>query len=356
MNPSKSEHRNLYYYILFTSILMEAAGLYLLAKNYPEFNIRIISEITGCHFAAAVLCALSLFTHNDLEIKRIYLFAYTMILTIPVFGFAGIILFINKTKYEKSEDIFEDFHKQILEGLEISPAYAPTMKKSFKYLKESFEIEPLKSTIELADVKRKLAIIKSLGKIHDQSIIRTIKSLLNDPHMDVRYYAGEELARFSERFSTLINQVKKEIELRPDDYALHCELGSLYMRHALSGILEEGSENEELEHSRRSLEKSLSLNNNQFEAKFLLGRLFLFQNQFEKAILLLREANQIKDDDIPTLLTIAECLWYKEDIAALGQIINRIEKLIDKYNGEDKSDITEFLNNWRIENANKTNQ
>jgi tetratricopeptide (TPR) repeat protein len=164
--------------------------------------------------------------------------------------------------------------------------------------------------------------------------------------MDVRYYAGEEIARISEFLATLINKTKDEIAAHPEDYGLYRELGELHIRHALSGLFEEPAQKDEFENAEKALRKSLEIKQDQFEGQLLMGRLYFILKDYDKAQGFLEMAVKMNPDDVPSLVSQSECYWEKRDFDRLKATIAALKEKMEKYDGEDREEISLFIESW----------
>jgi len=333
---------------LFTfalSILSEFYGIVMLHTHYLESHRYGALSILLFHVIAALLAALALHIHHS-DKRRFAHFAFVFVLCLPVAGFLGVLQLLYETKDDTASKLFEEYRKHVDTGISGNVKSMLPLRKSLRYLRESIDIEPLAGSAEGGSARNRLSVIRSLGRIGTPSAVRALKEFLRDPHMDVRYYAGEEIAVITERFNLLINEIKTQITDRPGDWRLHCELGNLHNRHAQSGLFDEGSGRDELLKAKEALIQSLSLNDVQFEGHYLLGKALTLLEEFNEAIVHLKKAVEQKPDDLQVLVGIAECAWEMKDLACIDQYVDRMRELIEAYDGSDRVQIVEFLNSW----------
>ncbi len=307
-----------------------------------------VPMILGLHFIAALTASVAVSLYSPLT-RKCALFAFIFILATPLLGYITLVKLMARTESSTASDLFAEYSAHIKSGTFKGIPGSQAHKKSLTYLKEGFEIEPLSSTMENADSKAKLTVIKSLGKIPGPDTVRALKSMLTDSHMDVRYFAGEEIAKVSEFFSILISEARKEIALHPDHAPLYCELASLHMKHSLSGLFDESSAGPELQSAKEALDKSLQLNGMQFEARYLSGRLHMELHEYERALEYLESARAIKENDVPLMVAIAECYWEKKELGKLEHCLEVIRNGIHDYRGEDKPALIEFMEGWNYQ-------
>jgi hypothetical protein len=340
--------RSFHFYIaLALSPVFELLALWLLWTGYPAYRSFSIPLVLAFHLLAAVMAAVAVWLYSPLT-RKAALFSFVYILAAPFLGYYSLVQLLARSEKQISPSgLFTEYSAHIKSGFHRESPAVQAPKKSLTYLKEGFEIEPLSSSLENADSRVKLTVIKSLGRIPGPDTVRALRNMLDDTHMDVRYYAGEEIARVSEFFSTLITEARKEIANRPDDAALYCELASLHLKHSLSGLFDENSMAPELQNAKEALERSLQLKGVQFDARYLSGRLFMELKEYDKALEYLESARAIKENDVPLLVALAECYWGKKNLEKLDDCIEVLRKDIHNYRGEDKPALIEFLEGWR---------
>lgn|GEM_PF-1171405 len=338
-------NRFVFFFIFVISMICEFYCVVMLHTHYHVINQFGAFTIVLFHAAAALLAALSLYFHHT-EKKRFASFAFIFVLSLPIAGYLGILQLLYETREETASRLFDEYRNHIDSGIHTNVKVMLPLKKSLRYLRESIDIEPLAGAAEEGSARKKLSIIKSLGRIGTPVAVKALKDFLKDPHMDVRYYAGEEISTISERFSVLINEIRTRIADESDDWKLYCELGNLHIRHAQSGLFEEGSERDELLNAKEALQKSLTLNDDQFSSHYLLGKTLSLLKDFREALWHLEKANQIKPDDLQVLLSIGECAWEMKELRHLNLSVEKMRALIKDYNGDDKVLIVEFLNSW----------
>lgn len=333
---------------LFTfalSILCEFYGIVMLHTHYLESHRYGALSILLFHVTAALLAALALYIYHTGK-RRFAHFAFIFVLCLPVAGFLGVLQLLYETKEDTASKLFEEYRRHVETGVGSNVKSMLPLKKSLKYLRESIDIEPLAGSAEGGSARNRLSVIRSLGRIGTPSAVKALREFLRDPHMDVRYYAGEEIAVITERFNLLINEMKTQITEKPGDWRLLCELGSLHIRHAQSGLFDEGSGRDELLKAKEALLQSLSLNEEQFEGHYLLGKALALLEELNEALVQLKKADELKPDDLQVLVGIAECAWEMKDLACIDQYVDRMRELIEAYDGSDRVHIVEFLDSW----------
>lgn len=318
-------------------------AIYLLLAGPSDYGREPVSLIISAHLLAALLAGVSIHIHS-IERQWSSLLAFVLVLTLPVIGYIATWQLIKARASLKYSDLFIQYGKHISSGSGGDSSTAPGKKKSLAYLKERFNIGSLSSTLDKADTDRKLRMIRSLGKLPGAHAVKMLKKLLEDGHMDVRYYAGEELAKVGELYGTLIHEMKKSIARHPEDPGLYCELGSLHMRNALSGIFEDNRE--ELENAKRALLKSLELKEDHPGARELLGRLYIHIGEWDRAIETLEPAMKMSEVTMSAMIALAECYWMKRDFRLLRSLIEKAKAASGDYEGEDKSNILQFIESW----------
>lgn len=334
-----------FFFIFVISLICEFYCIVMLHTHYHVINHYGALTIVLFHAAAAILAAMSLFFHHS-DKRRFAAFAFIFILCLPIAGYLGVLQLLYETREETASRLFEEYRNHIEAGIQHNVKASLPLKKTLRYLRESIDIEPLLGGAEEGSARKKLSIIKSLGRIATPVAVGALKDFLKDPHMDVRYYAGEEIATITERFSVLINETRTRITEGSDDWQLYCELGSLHIRHAQSGLFDESTERDELLNAKEALQKSLTLNNDQFNGHYLLGKTLLLLKESVEALRHLEKANQMKPDDLQVLLCIGECAWEMKDLNYLNICVEKMRALIKEYEGDDKMLIVEFLNSW----------
>ncbi len=338
-------NRSVFFLIFALSLICEFYGVVMLHMHYHVLHHYGAFTILFFHLTASVLAALAVYLHQS-ENKRFALFAFIFVLCLPVAGYLGVLQILYETREDTASKLFDEYRRHIDTGLHSNVKVMLPLKKSLRYLRESIDIETLAGAAEEGSTRKKLSIIKSLGRIGTPVAVKALKDFLKDPHMDVRYYAGEEIATNAERFSVLINEMRTQIAERSDDWKLYCELGSLHIRHAQSGLFEAGAERDELLKAKETLLKSLSLKDDQFDGHYLMGKTLSLLKDYREALIHLEKADHIKPDDLQVLLSIGECAWDMKDLHHLSLCVEKLRPLIESYNGNDKVLIVEFLNSW----------
>jgi len=341
----------LFFMLLVLSLVLEVAACYLLWAGYPLYSAPAVPMTVGFHLLAALTAAAAVWSYDPLT-RKCALFIFIFILTTPMLGYITIVQVLARADSHVTSALFAEYTEHIKSGTYRASLAGQVHKKSLTYLKEGFEIEPLSSTMENADSKAKLSVIKSLGKIPGPDTVRALKGMLADSHMDVRYFAGEEIAKVSEFYSILISEARREIDLHPGNPALYCELASLHMKHSLSGLFDENSAGPELQSAKEALERSLQLNGMQFEARYLSGRLYMELHEYDRALEYLESARAIRENDVPLMVAVAECYWEKKELGKMEPCLEVIRTGIHEYRGEDKPALVEFLEGWKHQGDN----
>ncbi|MDQ7823466.1 MAG: tetratricopeptide repeat protein [Candidatus Eremiobacteraeota bacterium] len=330
---------------LLLSIGAESSALFLFMACYEHGAAGSAPPVILAHGAAALCAAIATFFHSP-EKRRLALFAFVFLFTVPLAGYVALIQMLYGGSSEVS-GLFIEYRRHVEAGMTRDPVHRKKVRKALSYLKEGYELEPLSTTLVDADPRTKLNIIKSLGKISGPETVRSLKSLIDDPHMDVRYFAGEEIAKIAEFYSIIIGEMKSEASRNPRDARVFAELGSLHLRHALSGLFEGAMKRSELERAAEALGRSIELKDEQYEAHFMMGRLLLFRGDIDDAVPHLRKAIVLKPGDIAALTVLAECFWEKRDFLSLNDSVKTIEAHIAGYKGDDKPDMEEFIASWK---------
>ena len=335
--------------------MLECISVYILFSAYPNYSFPIIIEVIVMHIISAFLggCISVRFLSGKGKFSIVVL---VFLLTVPLLGYIGILQLFLVRNVKDTTVLYKEYREHILSGIE-KKADRKKLKNSYEHMRRSFEIESVYDTIRSpARLDRKLDIIRNLGRIKNKASVKALKILLSDPHMDVRYYAGEELSKIADKYNIFINQLKADTEKSPLDYKLYLELGSLIIDYAFSGIFERREMEEELREAEQALKKSLEINQAQFESNFLLGYIYIFRKEYDKAggfynaALTIRKNYDIDIDDLPVLLGLAECYWQKKDLAGLDNYVKEIRERLLDYTGDDKDVIKDFIYSWSGEN------
>jgi len=330
-------------FFMVPSFLLEGFSLYLLLRNYTDFEIFII---TG-HILASLLASLSVYVLKDKR-RTFYPFVFVFLLSLPVFGYIGIYQMLQDQDKRKAVNLYEEYREYILSGTK-DRKKTQKLTKSLDFLKLNIELQPFRDSVRVEeDFEQKLNLVKSLGKLVSHNSIEMLKDLLNDRHMDIRYYAGEELAHISEKYNLFINELKLELKKYPSDYRIYLDLGSVIMEYACSGLFDNYKTiKDELENAKSVLGKSLELNSEQYDAHFLTGKIYLYERDYDKAIEYIKKALSSKEYDMSSLIVISECYWQKKDLKNMEVYIKKIEPLLTTYEGAEKEKITDFIDYWR---------
>ncbi|MEQ8192410.1 MAG: hypothetical protein ABRQ39_30875 [Candidatus Eremiobacterota bacterium] len=330
-------------FFMISSFFLEGFSLYLLFCNYIDREVYII---TG-HIMASVLASLSVYLLKD---KRtpFYPFVFIFLLSLPAFGYIGIYQMLQDKNKGQTVNLYEEYREYILSGTRDRDK-TPKLTKSLDFLKLNIDLQPFRDSVRIEeDFSQKLNLVKSLGKLVSHNSIEILKDLLHDPHMDIRYYAGEELARISEKYNLFINELKLELKEHPSDYRTYLDLGSVIMEYAFSGLFDNyKTVKEELKNAKSALSKSLELNSDQYEANFLMGRIYLYERDYDKAINHIKKSLSSKEHDMSSLTAISECYWQKKDLKNMNIYIKKIEPLVESYEGDEKEKIKDFIVYWR---------
>jgi len=349
---------NIILLVLITiSFFMECVSIYILFSSYPDYSFSTISEIIITHLAATFLAARTGVAYLSTK-KKFFSLILVFLFTVPLLGYIGILQLFLARKAKEAVLIYKEYREHILSGSEKNENRLK-LKDSYEYMRKSFEIESVYDTIKGdGGLEKKLDIIKNLGRIKNKASIKALKILMADPHMDVRYYAGEELSKIADEYNIFINEIKTDTLRVSHNDKLYLELGSLIIDYVFSGIFQRDEMKKELEEAERALKKSLELNPTQFEANFLLGYIYVFYKEYDKArgfyndALNIRKMQESDIDELPVLLGLAECYWQKKDIAQVDNYIKEIRERLSDYSGDDKEVIREFIYNWSGDNGN----
>jgi len=273
-------------------------------------------------------------------------------MTLFLAGYIIIIQFCYEVYFSKTPRLYEEYRQHILSGLEQSNSLPP-FKDSYSYLRRNIDFESVYDSIkDDKDFPRKLKAIKTLGKIKNPDSIKALRVMLSDPHMDIRYYAGEEVASINEQYNIFINELKKELTRKPTDTQTYLETSNLLIDYAFSGFFELEEIKEKLEEARITLKRVLELDPALFEAHFLLGYIYLFNKEYGKAIdcykkvLDIKNTFSLKGNDLSTLLGLTECYWQKKNLKEVDIYIKKIEEILIDYKGKDKELIINFIDTW----------
>lgn len=331
-------------FFMIASFLLEGWSLYLLSCPYANSYVFIIISL---HITASLLASLSVYFLKDKR-KTFYPFVFMFLLSLPLFGYIGIYQMLQKKKTEKAVNLYQEYREYILSDMRDRET-TPKLTKSLDFLKLNIDLQPFRDSVKIEnDFGQKLNLVKSLGKLVSHNSIEILKDLLHDPHMDIRYYAGEELAHIAEKYNLFINELKQEIKENPSDYRIYLDLGSVIMEYAFSGLFDNyKSIRNELENAKSFLTKSLELNLNQYESHFLMGQIYLYERDYDKAIEHIKKSLSIKENDMSSLINLAECYWKKKDLKNMDIYIGKIEPVLETYEGDEKEKITDFIDCWR---------
>ncbi|MFP4499194.1 MAG: tetratricopeptide repeat protein [Vulcanimicrobiota bacterium] len=336
--------------LIIISIILEIAAIVMVYNQYPDYNSTVVARILAAHVLAATAAAITCYFFQG-ERKRIYPFAFVMILTIPVLGYVNLFQILSAHKRKANVGLYEDYREHISAAFR-KVDNVEKLKSSFDYLKKGIELEPIKDAMEekhtFAD---KMGLIRNLGRLSDRMSIRTLKDLLDDENMNVRYYAGEEVAKVIEQYNIFINGIKKDIEKEPKNSQLYAELASLLMGYAFSGLFNREQTHFQLENALDNLERSIQLDPNQYDANYLAASIYYYLHRYDTALEFFNKAIEVDPHNLRALVGKAKCLWEEKEMKELDEVTNRISEDIEEYDGSDKEMVREFIACWREENA-----
>jgi len=337
--------RQIFIVLLIGSISFEALCAFIIVKWYPNYNYAVQIQLISIHFVSALLAAWAVYFFSVGK-RRVASFIFIIVLTLPVLGYISVfhILLIHKKVH--INELLKKYRAQIITSGK-NTIISPQFGQPFEYLRRRIELEPVQDAVVEADYFKKLEIIRNMGQIPGKGSIKILKNFLKDPHMDVRYYAGEEIAKITEWFNVFINDLKEDIRNSPESHEIHLELGSLLIEYINSGLLEDFEIKEELEDVKKVLNKSLTLKGNQFRTNLLLGRLHQDSGEYDTAIRHYSMALSYKEDDAMAVLGLTECFWRKKDFSKMNNCIERINKHREDYKGEYDVRIKELIEIWR---------
>ncbi len=330
-------------FFMTSSFFLELCSLYFLFRNYTDWEVYIMAG----HIMASLMASLSVYLLKDKR-KTFYPFVFIFLMSLPVIGYIGIYQMLQEKDKEKTLNLYEEYREYILSDTR-NRDKTPKLTKSLDFLKLNIDLQPFRDSVRIEeDFSQKLNLVKSLGKFVSHNSIGILKDLLNDRHMDIRYYAGEELANISEKYNLFINELKLELKEHPSDYRIYLDLGSVIMEYAFSGLFDNYKTiKDELGNAKSALGKSLELNSSQYEANFLMGKLYLYERDYDKAIEYIEKSLSSKEHDMSSLIAISECYWQKKDLKHMDVYITKIESLIEIYDGDEKEKIKDFIGYWR---------
>ena len=335
------------------SLALDICASYFFLLIYPDYDIFSITFIIITHLLAAFIAAWP-FAVLTKKTGRLALFVFIIIFTIPLGGYVAVVqlVYAGESRVQERMVLYEEYRQHILSSRE-KIKILPQLKDSYNYFRRSIEFESIYDTIKFeSDSRKKLDIIKTLGKIKTKDSLKALKLLLSDPHMEVRYYAGEEISTINEQYNIFINELKKNIIKDQGNVPLYVEMGKLLVNYAFTGFFEQDEIKDKLEEAKVYLEKSLELDPVECEAMSLLACIHTFRREYDKAIdlykqiLVIKSTLGLKGEDIPVMTGLIECLWEKKDIKQLNIYIKKFDKLLADSTMENIELIREFINVW----------
>lgn len=345
------EKQNILHKFWLLVVIFEFACLYLFLKGFiNSYSPNTIFLIISFHLLSAITASICTFLRDD-ELRTIYPFVFLFILTVPVFGLIGILNIFNKSLTQKPTNLYEEYRQYILSGFKGGET-PQKLKKSYLYLRRDYKLEPISDIVEHnEDIEMKKALIRNFARNSPFRAISILKGLLNDPSLDVRFWAGEEISKIEDTYNSFINEYKKKISEDPSNYTFYMDLGRLYSEYAISALVRELDKKNEIIDACLYLEESIRINPNQYESHYLLGENYLFLGEFDKALGSYDKATNVKIDDIPSLIGISKCAWEKRDIDLLEKTLDKAKFKLEDYTGDDKRQFQEFLRFWENENG-----
>jgi tetratricopeptide (TPR) repeat protein len=330
--------------VLILSLLIETGCLTLIVVYYPNYGFKNSLLIFLGHLISAIMtgAGITLF-HKDKKTFGIYTFV--IVLTLPLLGLYEVFKILISEKSNDIPGIFFEYENYIhtLENTK-------NMNKTGDYpdrLKQDMEIVPILESLEESQkCLEKVSLIKSLGKIGDKHSIEILKELKEDRHMDVRYYAGEELARLGECYDLFTIELQNSIKKNPCDFNCYYLLGSTLMEQALSGLLKKELITEHLQKAEIYLKRSLELEPQQVNSNIQLGHLHKYMKNYDTAISYFNKAVTIQDDNIESYFGLIECCWNKKNIELFRHYLKKTESLLEKHKNNDRESIKNLIDNW----------
>ena len=133
-----------------------------------------------------------------------------------IFGYMNLLLFLNVKPDNDASLLYEEYLDFVeLTGLS-ETARKPKVKDRESFLREKVQIEPLVDAIqEESEYLRKIGLIKNLGILPCPGSLKTLKNLLLHEHMDIRYFAGEQVAKAAARYNIIINHLNQNDKEKP---------------------------------------------------------------------------------------------------------------------------------------------
>jgi tetratricopeptide (TPR) repeat protein len=312
--------------VLFLSLLADTGSLVLLVANYPFYTPRVIALILLGHILAASSAWAGIYCYHK-DKYAIGVYGFVVILTLPLLGHYEVFKLLNTGTCSEVPGLFVEY------GNHIVPLTGKTdcrhgRKADIENLKQSIEIMPVVEFLEEnQDCLKKVALVKSLGKIGDRRAVEILNKLREDPHMDVRYYAGEELARIGEWYGIYSSQLKNNIRDNPDDYESCFQLGLTLLEYSMSGLLGKDSVNEHLLEAKKFLKKSIRLNPRQVEPHLMMGHLHMHLGNYDEAIGYFNGVIDMQGDSMESYRALSECYWNQKNITQFKHCQQKINEL-----------------------------
>ena len=338
-------------FIIITNIgfAMEALAVYLTVTGFPASFAYGALIVLALHFISSFIVSWT-FYKTIPEKKKLALLIFTLLFILPLIGYITIVQILLTRGKKQDISYFREYRDYLLNSGNLLQEDAE-IGESYKNLGEGFQVEPVKEALIDANYFQKLGIIKNISKIPGKDSVIILKNFLEDSHMDIRYYAGEEIAKNIDMYNIFINELREEVEKDPINYRLYTQMGRLLIEYAFSGLLEEAERNDELSNALEALEKSLDFNPNQYEANLLTGRIHATFQEYSTALEYFTKAASLKKNDFAAIAGIAECYWEKMDFENFEVYVKILSKLNTESSPEQLEKINEMIELWRETDA-----
>lgn len=264
MTQKTSSIRIIFYFILSIIIGLPVLFYFMLPKHLLP-NINILTLI-GCHLMSCLILFFCMPKQKgwfDYKRKWPQLFFFLNLFLPTIGAIWGLFLyFFHNENFVSTTAMLNDDDDFFLQFQPIKPITPYTSSNSMNLISEEVNFIPLIDILNGNDLNLKRGAIDRLSKLATPESIKTLQTYRRDPSPDVRFFITTALTKIRQNMENELEAAHESLKTNPHQFETHIRLGRIYLRFALSNLLDDATKEKYLEESYYHLKTSLSLNEN----------------------------------------------------------------------------------------------
>ncbi|PIR38682.1 MAG: hypothetical protein COV35_05845 [Alphaproteobacteria bacterium CG11_big_fil_rev_8_21_14_0_20_39_49] len=216
----------------------------------------------------------------------------------------------------------------------------------------SNNVKPFQDVINFGTMAQKQIAITKMTKHFLPKFAPTLIKASKDNNAAVRVQAAAALAAIERRFMSEYMLIEKSLKDKPYHDGQWLKLAAVCEEYSLSGLLDSYSVNTMQLKIIKIYEAYLPLNN-ELDVKIKLAKMYMWQNEYDKALDLL--ATIVQSDKIPSdaVLLYVENLFYLKKFHEIRTVIKQYCDNIEQLNlGNYDDNLTDIIQSWKSKTNN----